>query len=200
MSYFNMIQLIESSGIGLVYGLRFYSKGQLDDKDIVSYVKTNALLYEYYKQAYEQMPIDIGDELARLFNSEAFIIVNTRYLTLFTSFYDAENHNKLVLVFLTNVFLYSTAQILANVERSGDNKRARRYYEGSVTFMDSLRKVLEALTLRVGRLAEQDVRNANISQAYGIVLLCFIMVLSPILLVLAKNGITSIQVCKSTQV
>ena len=86
MSYFNMIQLIESSGIGLVYGLRFYSKGQLDDKDIVSYVKTNALLYEYYKQAYEQMPIDIGDELVRLFNSEAFIIVNTRYLISFTRF------------------------------------------------------------------------------------------------------------------
>merc|ERR1712008_442463 len=49
MSYFNMIQLIESSGIGLVYGLRFYSKGQLDDMDIVSYVKTNAWFYEYYK-------------------------------------------------------------------------------------------------------------------------------------------------------
>ena len=70
MSYFNMIQLVESSGIGLVYGLRFYSKGQLDDLDIVSYVKTNALLYEYYKQAYEQMPADIGDELVKLFNSE----------------------------------------------------------------------------------------------------------------------------------
>ena len=80
MSYFNMIQLVESSGIGLVYGLRFYSKGQLDELDIVSYVKTNALLYEYYKQAYEQMPLDIGDELVKLFNSEAFIIVNTRYV------------------------------------------------------------------------------------------------------------------------
>ena len=99
MSYFNMIQLIESSGVGLVYGLRFYAKGQLDTYDIISYVKTNALLYEYYKQAFEQMPIDIGDELVRLFNSEAFIIVNTRYLILFTSFYDAENHSKFVLFF-----------------------------------------------------------------------------------------------------
>ena len=195
MSYFNMIQLIESSGIGLVYGLRFYSKGQLDDKDIVSYVKTNALLYEYYKQAYEQMPIDIGDELVRLFNSEAFIIVNTRCLIN-----SPDSMVQVCIIVLTNIFLYSTAQILANVERSGDNKRARRYYEGSVIFMDSLRKVLEALTFRVGRLAVQDVHNANVSQAYGIVLLCFIMVLSPILLVLAKNGITSIQVCKSTQV
>ena len=79
MSYFNMIQLIESSGVGLVYGLRFYAKGQLDTFDIISYVQTNALLYEYYKQAFEQMPTDIGDELVRLFNSEAFIVVNTRY-------------------------------------------------------------------------------------------------------------------------
>ena len=77
MSYFNMIQLIESSGIGLVYGLRFYSRGQLDSQDIVSYVKTNALLYEYYKQAYEQMPYDIGDELVsyfvKLFNFKKYL-------------------------------------------------------------------------------------------------------------------------------
>ena len=79
MSYFNMIQLIESSGIGLIYGLRFYAVGQLEDTEIVKYVRTNALLYEYYRQAFEQMPTDIGDELVRLFNSEAFIVVNTRY-------------------------------------------------------------------------------------------------------------------------
>ena len=79
MSYFNMIQLIESSGIGLIYGLRFYSIGQLESSEVVKYVRTNALLYEYYKQAFEQMPVDIGDELVKLFNSEAFIIVNSRY-------------------------------------------------------------------------------------------------------------------------
>ena len=78
MTYFNLLQLIESSGIGLVYGLRFYSQGQLDKDDIISYVRTNALLYEYYKQAYEQIPKDLGVELKSLFNSEDFIIVNTR--------------------------------------------------------------------------------------------------------------------------
>ena len=191
MSYFNMIQLVESSGIGLVYGLRFYSKGQLDELDIVSYVKTNALLYEYYKQAYEQMPLDIGDELVKLFNSEAFIIVNTRYVI------NCGKQNHLVEVIIHNTansYLRSTAQILSNVERSGDDRRARKYYEGSVTFMESLTKVLEALTTRVSGLAVQDIRNANVSQIYGIFLLCFVMVLSPILLVLARNGITSIQV------
>ena len=192
MSYFNMIQLIESSGVGLVYGLRYYAKGQLDTYDIISYVKTNALLYEYYKQAFEQMPTDIGDELVRLFNSEAFIVVNTRYVTLYYIFSISEH-------FKPDSFSYSTAQILANVERTGDDKRARRYYEGSVMFMESLRQVLEALTNRVFILAAQDLQNAYISQVYGIFLLCFVMVLSPILIVLARNGITSIQVWKSNQ-
>ena len=102
-------------------------------------------------------------------------------------------------IVLTNSFSYSTAQILANVERTGDDNRARRYYEGSVRFMESLRQVLEALTNRVFILATLDLQNANISQAYGIFLLCFVMVLSPILIVLARNGITSIQVWKSNQ-
>ena len=97
-------------------------------------------------------------------------------------------------VFSKVMYFHSTAQILANVEVAGNNKNARKYYEGSVVFMNSLTKILEALTFRVSELAAEDIRNANISQIYGIFLLAFVMLLSPILLVLAKNGITSIQV------
>ena len=53
--------------------------GQLEYEEVVKYVKTNALLYEYYKQARELIPPDIGKELFKLFNSEAFQIVNQRY-------------------------------------------------------------------------------------------------------------------------
>ena len=91
---------------------------------------------------------------------------------------------------------YSTAQILGNVEVAGDNTKARKYYEGSTYFMTSLTQILEALTSRVSQLAAEDIRAANVSQIYGIFLLAFVMMLSPILLVLARNGITSIQVCE----
>ena len=72
LTYFNLIQLLESSGIGLVYGLRFYATGQLNENEIISYVRTNALLYEYYKQAREMIPADIGRELQKTFQSEDF--------------------------------------------------------------------------------------------------------------------------------
>ena len=78
LTYFNLIQLIESSGIGLVYGLRFYATGSLNENEIITYVRTNALLYEYYKQAREMIPGDIGQVLEETFRSEDFQIVNTR--------------------------------------------------------------------------------------------------------------------------
>merc|ERR1712080_150770 len=82
MSYFNMIQCLESAGIGLVYGLRYYSVGMLNEKDLVSYIQTHALMYEYYRQAQEIVPVHINAVLNRLFTSEAYQIVNTSTLQI----------------------------------------------------------------------------------------------------------------------
>lgn len=58
--------------------VEFYSVGQLNEADVVRYVRTHALMYEYYRQAQEIVPPHIGKVLHNLFNSEAFQIVNTR--------------------------------------------------------------------------------------------------------------------------
>ena len=43
-------------------------------------------------------------------------------------------------------------------------------------------------------LASQDIHEANVSQMWGILLLVLVMGLSPILMIMAKNAISSIQV------
>lgn len=60
--------------------------------------------------------------------------------------------------------------------------------------MSTLTKVLDMLTKRVKFLAEEGISDANMSQIWGILLLFFVMILSPILVILAKNAISSIQV------
>ena len=62
---------------------RFFSVGMLPQKDLVSYIKTHALMYEYYRQAQEIVPPAIGKALTRLFTSEAYQIVNSRYMLPF---------------------------------------------------------------------------------------------------------------------
>ena len=51
----------------------------LGESDLVKYLKTHALMYEYYRQTQEIVPPHIGVALNRLFTSEAYQIVNTRY-------------------------------------------------------------------------------------------------------------------------
>ena len=88
----------------------------------------------------------------------------------------------------------STAQILGNVEIDIDESKGRKYFEGSVKFMGTLTAILNMLTDRVRTLAEADIRSATISQIWGVLLLLFVMCLSPILIIMAKNAISSIQV------
>ena len=57
---------------------RFYSVGKLPEEDVVNYVRTHALMYEYYRQAQEIVPPHIGKVLHRLFQGDAYKIVNTR--------------------------------------------------------------------------------------------------------------------------
>ena len=74
-----------------------------------------------------------------------------------------------------------------------NDRVGRKYFEGSLKFQATLTKILNMLTRRVKRLAEDDIYGANISQMWGIGLLIFVMMLSPILIILAKNAISSIQ-------
>ena len=89
--------------------------------------------------------------------------------------------------------LCSTILILANKLMNINDKAGRRYFEGSLKFQATLTSVLNMLTLRISLMAQQDIYGANVSQMWGIALLLFVMFLSPILIILAKNAISSIQ-------
>ena len=88
----------------------------------------------------------------------------------------------------------STAQILGNVEIKANDEKGRKYFDGSMKFMGTLTSILDMLINRVKRLAVEDINDANVSQMWGILLLLLVMGLSPILMIMAKNAISSIQV------
>ena len=88
--------------------------------------------------------------------------------------------------------LSSTIQILANKMTDINDKAGRKYFEGSLKFQSTLTSVLNMLTRRISLMAHEDIYGANVSQMWGIVLLLFVMILSPTLTVLAKNSISSI--------
>ena len=165
MTYFNMIKVIESTGIGLVYGLRFYGVGQLVGPDMVTYVQQNSLVVEYYRQAKELVPDDVGGVLDSLYAGEGFKIVTS-----------------------------SSKQILANVKIDRDHEKGRLYFEGCNKFVKSLTVVLDMITRRVKLIGEEDLYDSLLAQVWGVFLLFVVLAISPLLVILARNAISTIQI------
>ena len=82
---------------------------------------------------------------------------------------------------------------MANEITEIDDKQGRIYFEGSLAFQATLNSILATLVRRVRRLAAEDISGANTRQIWGVILLIFIMALSPILIKLSSNAISSIQ-------
>ena len=117
---------------------------------MISYLRTHALMYEYYRQAQEIVPPVVSKVLHRLFTSEAYQIVNSRYNM--TSYY-IFSCQRLTHANQTNNELcsyFSTVQILENVAIEADIQKGRKYFEGSVKFMKTLNEVLDMLIDEVG--------------------------------------------------
>ena len=120
---------------------------------MIRYLRTHALMYEYYRQAQEIVPPAISKVLHRLFTSEAYQIVNSRYTM--TSYYMFSCQRFLIwyMYYVYNNILcvyFSTVQILENVAIEADIQKGRRYFEGSVKFMKTLNEVLDMLIDEVG--------------------------------------------------
>merc|ERR1711981_1400340 len=88
----------------------------------------------------------------------------------------------------------STTQILENLEIKADNVKGRKYFEGSVKFMKTLNQILHMLILEIDRLAAAKLHESFVSQAWGVITLMIVLTLAPILVFMAKNAISSIQI------
>ena len=75
---------------------------------------------------------------------------------------------------------------MGNLLTDVDIKQGRKYFEGSLKFQATLTNILNMITNRVEFLAEDDIGGAMVYQAWGIALLIFVMILSPVLIILAK--------------
>ncbi len=122
-------------------------------------------MWEYYRQAKELVPRDIEGVLDALYEGEGFKIVSS-----------------------------STEQILGNVEILSDAQKGILYFEGCDKFVQSLTRILDMLTKRINEIGEEDLYNSMLAQVWGCFLLVLVLCISPLLVILARNAITTIQI------
>ena len=74
---FCCIQLLESTGIGMVNGLKFFVHGRLSDVSIVQILEHNALVLEYYKRSKALVPDIVASELDQAFRGKKYAVLNS---------------------------------------------------------------------------------------------------------------------------
>lgn len=85
-------------------------------------------------------------------------------------------------------------QILDNIAIDADREKGRLYFDGCMKFFNGLQTIMDMLTDRVQELGAIAMYYQNIAQIWGIILLLIVMLISPMLVVLARNAIFSMQV------
>ena len=79
MTAYNMIKIVESTGIGLVYGLRYYGNGKMKLNEMIPYVQHHGLLWAYYGKVNEIVPDDLKDVLEAMYEGNDFKTLRDRY-------------------------------------------------------------------------------------------------------------------------
>jgi len=83
---------------------------------------------------------------------------------------------------------------LGNVQIDSDHSKGILYFDGCSKFTASLTRVLDMLTDRIKELGEEDLYYSMMAQIWGCCLLVLVLLISPMLVILAKNAISTIQI------
>ncbi|GLH12246.1 Atrial natriuretic peptide receptor 1, partial [Gryllus bimaculatus] len=80
-----------------------------------------------------------------------------------------------------------------NVERNASVDEASSYFDNMASYVDELRKLQIELRRRIRRYVDQSVHEAGHKEAQGIAILVLVLAVSPIIIILVRNAVATIQ-------
>ncbi|KAL0268685.1 UNVERIFIED_CONTAM: hypothetical protein PYX00_010526 [Menopon gallinae] len=164
LAFKNILRSIENMGIALTYGISYYGRGQLSTSNYISYVRHESL----------------GSDLL---NASLNYALNIKEL-----------HSKLI----RNLSDYEKIQqrseeILRNQKRNASIEDAMMYTDSLTSYIDELRKLQYKLRVEIKRYVDRDLKEAANKEAIGIAILITVLVISPVIIILVRNAVATIQ-------
>merc|ERR1719264_239515 len=160
MTSFNTIKIVESAGIGLVFGLRYYGNGVLKENELVIYVQHHGLLWEYYRKGMELVPLELKPVLDDLYKGRAF-----QYLTR------------------------GAVPILENVPREPNYKNGVTFYVECRKFISEALELLGKLRFNIRRDRDSQLYALKLGNVWAAVILVIIAIVAVILVLIARRAI-----------
>ncbi|XP_055587233.1 adenylate cyclase, germination specific [Uranotaenia lowii] len=165
LSFKNMLKSIESLDLSSVYGINYYGRSVLNTTSYILYIQHDIVGKELLNSSLHYVP-----KLKMMY----------RDLTR-----GMKDYGKLKL--WSAIIRNNTALPSRNVTM------AREYYEAMASYVDELRKLQDRIRRIIREEVQKVLAQADRMETFGIAILIVVLIVSPIIIVLVRNAVATIQ-------
>ncbi|CRK95793.1 CLUMA_CG009250, isoform A [Clunio marinus] len=159
----NLIRSIENIGVSAVYGISYFGRGHLAPEPYVNFIKYDTLGKDLLNTSLNIVP---------------YLKDQYKNLTNFREYGSIKNRSKTIMM---------NKKINASIEN------AIKYYESMTSYIEGLRNLHMSLRLRIRDEVQMLLKEALDKEAIGIAILVTVLIVSPIIIILVKNVVATIQ-------
>ncbi|OAD54421.1 Atrial natriuretic peptide receptor 1 [Eufriesea mexicana] len=164
IAFKNLLRSIESLGIASVYGINYFGRGILVGDNYVSYVRHEALGRDLLSGSLTYVP-----------SLKHFYAELTRTMPDYGRIKSRRD------------------EILQNQKREPSVDDAIAYFDSMATYVDELRKLQRELRHMIRDYVNSTLQDASNKEVAGIAIVVLVLVVSPIIIILVRNAVATIQ-------
>ncbi|XP_070166336.1 uncharacterized protein [Polyergus mexicanus] len=164
IAFKNLLRSIESLGIASVEGINYFGRGVLLGENYVSYVRHEALGRDLLNAALTYVP-----------SLKMFYVDLTRTMPEYGKIKARRD------------------EILRNQKREPSVEDAIAYFDSMATYIDELRKLQRELRHMIRDYVNSTLQDASNKEVAGIAIVVLVLVVSPIIIILMRNAVATIQ-------
>ncbi|KAK9496336.1 hypothetical protein O3M35_013354 [Rhynocoris fuscipes] len=163
IAFKNLLRSIEHLGISMVNGINYFARGELMAHNYISFVRDTVIGQDLLNGSFTYWP-HLRSLYKNLTKSPNFALMQ-----------------------------YNQRKILNNVRQTPSVEDAKKYFDLMATYVDELRKLQATLRRQIRDYVNSDLQDANRQEAVGITILVIVLLVSPIIIILVRNAVATIQ-------
>ncbi|XP_034249065.1 receptor-type guanylate cyclase gcy-3 isoform X2 [Thrips palmi] len=164
IAFKNLLRSIEHTGISMVQGINYFGVGSLSNESYISFVHHDAIGRDLLNASFTYVPS-----------------IRQTYSQLASNLYE---YGKL---------RERRREVMGNRQRKSSLDDAEYYFRSMGSYLDQLRTLLKDLRRKIKTYVERSLHEASNQEAVGIAILVLVLIVSPVIIVLVRNAVATIQ-------
>ncbi|KAE8736776.1 hypothetical protein FOCC_FOCC017769 [Frankliniella occidentalis] len=180
IAFKNLLRSVEHTGISMVHGINYFGVGVLVNESYISYVHHDAIGRDLLNASFTYVP-SIRTTYLNLTRQAPWAILGKPQSEVVPNLSEYGNLRA------------RRREVMANLPRSSSLGEAEAYFRSMAGYLEKLRTLLKELRRKIKNYVERSLQEASSQEFIGIAILVLVLIVSPVIIVLVRNAVGTIQ-------